>query len=38
MKQYLLISLFGIPVAEEPIYDRLENVDLFFKTYVFKII
>jgi hypothetical protein len=32
MKHYQLISLFGIHIAEELILDKLEDVDLFFKT------
>jgi hypothetical protein len=36
MKHYQLISPFRIYTAEEPIHDVLENVDLFFETFVFK--
>jgi len=32
MKHYQLISLFRIRIAEEPVHDELENVDLFFET------
>jgi hypothetical protein len=31
MKHYQMISIFGIHVAEEPVYDVIENVDLSFE-------
>jgi hypothetical protein len=33
MTYYQIISLFGMHVAEEPICDELEHVDLFFAKY-----
>jgi len=31
MKHYQLIGLFEIHIAEDPIHDVFENVNLFFK-------